>query len=180
VSVDSSGGEANYDSWTANISADGRVVVFTSEAWNLVSDDTNDMLDVFAHDCWTGETIRVSVSSDGEEGDFDSGSIARCPAVSGDGRHVAFESAATNLVPGDTNGWNDIFVYDRETHRTRRVSISSSRAQANNDCAGPSISFDGHCFAFSSEATNLVVPDFNWASSDVYVHRVSTDRLHHP
>jgi Tol biopolymer transport system component len=110
VSVSSAGNQGS-GYWPA-LSADGRVVVFVSGAGNLVPGDTNDVPDVFVHDRQTGATERVSVDSAGNQGDRESGyssSIAK-PLLSADGRFVAFASLATNLVPGDTNGYYDVFV----------------------------------------------------------------------
>src|SRR2546430_262258 len=83
----------------------------------------------------------------------------RRPAISPDGRFIAFISNATNLVSGDTNGFADVFVRDLKTHRTRRVSVSSAGAQANGASYNPSISADGRFVAFYSGATNLVGND---------------------
>jgi hypothetical protein len=98
----------------AAISADGRFVAFTSFATNLVAGDTNARSDIFVRDRQTGETSRVSVASDGTQGNAPTPGISsELAALSADGRFVAFRSAATNLVDGDTNGWPDIFVHDR-------------------------------------------------------------------
>src|SRR5919204_6943340 len=105
-----------------------------------------------------GFTELDSVSTAGVQGDRDS----ELPAVSADGRYVAFVSLSDNLVPGDTNGTADVFVRDRLTGTTERVSVSSTGAQANRDSGllngmgGPSISADGRYVAFDSQATNLV------------------------
>jgi hypothetical protein len=107
-SVDSSGAEANSHSVDSTLSADGRCVVFYSLASNLIAVDGNDNLDVFVHDRASGTTERASVDMSGWEANSDS----LWPAVSSDGRFVAFESLATNLVGGDTNGLRDIFVRD--------------------------------------------------------------------
>jgi hypothetical protein len=107
---------------------------------------------------------RVSVASDGTQGNDDS----RCPSISADGRYVAFESEASNLVPGDTNGRGDIFVHDRVTGQTTRVSVASDGTQGNDDSEFPSISADGRYVAFESEASNLVPGDTN-DSWDVFV-----------
>lgn len=84
-------------------------MAFDSGAGNLVPDDTTSNYDAFVHDRQTGETTRVSVASDGTQGDGES----QLPSISADGRYVAFASEASNLVPGDTNGWSDVFVHDR-------------------------------------------------------------------
>jgi len=165
VSVDSSGAEGNGLSVEPSISADGRFVAFWSSASNLVVNDNNNTEDVFVHDRATGATERVSVDSSGLEGDL--GSVR--PSISSDGRLVAFASAATNLVAGDSNGQIDIFVHDRASGATERVSIDSSGTEANDDSWDPAISGDGNVVAFASDATNLVSKDQN-ARSDIFVH----------
>jgi Tol biopolymer transport system component len=107
------------DSVLAAISADGRLVVFQSEATNLVAEDTNDLRDIFVHDRVTGTTSRVSVATGGTQA---LGGGAARPQVSADGQVVAFESAAINLVRDDTNEVTDVFVHDRATGITTRVS----------------------------------------------------------
>ena len=89
--------------------------------------------------------------------------------ISADGRFVAFSSYASNLVPGDTNGWYDVFIHDRQTGRTQRVSVSSGGAQGNGNSNSPGISADGRFFAFASAAGNLVPGDTN-NLADVFVH----------
>jgi Tol biopolymer transport system component len=171
VSLSSTGEEADRYSFSPVISADGRVVAFVSAAANLVPDDTNECHDVFVHDCETGLTERVSVSSTGEQGDDSSCAYQSSGhvAISADGRLVAFTSAATNLVPCDTNGAVDVFVHDRETGETERVSVDSSGEEADARVYDISISADGRYVAFISWATNLVPGDTN-GMSDVFVH----------
>src|SRR5204862_2107304 len=113
----------------------------------------------------TGTTERVSVASGGTEGNDASLGFA----LSADGRFVAFQSDATNLVAGDTNGATDVFVYDRQTGMTERVSVASDGTQANNASSYPVLSADGRFVAFDSAATNLVAGDTNGAT-DVFVH----------
>src|SRR5205823_5466864 len=164
VSVSSAGAEANGTSFTPAISADGRFVAFSSDATNLVGRDTNGAVDVFVNDRMTGMTERVSVDSTGAQAN--AASIEQfCPALSGDGRFVAFESDATNLVPGDTNGVADVFVHDRLTATTERVSVDSAGAQANDKSDFPAISADGSVVAFVSTASNLVPDDTNVCGS---------------
>jgi Tol biopolymer transport system component len=165
VSVASDGTEGNGLSFLARISADGRFVAFTSGASNLVPGDTNPKWDVFVHDRLTGQTTMVSVASDGTPGNGTSGGMS----ISGDGRFVAFVSDASNLVPGDTNGTLDVFVHDRLTGQTTRVSVASDGTQGNADSDGASLSQDGRFVAFFSTASNLVPGDTNGAM-DVFVH----------
>jgi Tol biopolymer transport system component len=157
VSVSSSGGQASGESYGSSVSADGRFVAFVSPASNLVPGDTNGEWDVFVRDRLTGTTERVSVSSGGEQGNFTSAS----PALSADGRFVAFDSAANNLVAGDTNGRADVFIRDRLAGTTERVSLNSAGQQGNDNSTTPSISADGRLVAFQSEATNLAATDTN-------------------
>ncbi len=170
VSLSSGGSEGNgSDCGGANISADGRYVAFGSSATNLVPGDTNGVLDGFVHDRQTGQTARVSLSWDGSEGNDESYG----PSISADGRYVAFGSLATNLVPGDTNGALDVFVHDRQTGETARVSLSSGGTEGNGHCWDASISADGRYVAFHSLASNLVPDDTN-GESDVFVHDQQT------
>jgi cold shock CspA family protein len=157
VSVSSSGGQANGPSFGASISADGRYVAFKSYASDLVSGDTNNAGDVFVHDQQTGQTTRVSIASNGAQGN----ELSIKPVISADGRYVAFESWASNLVTGDTNGQEDVFVHDRQTGQTVRVSIASDGAQANDQSDLPAISADGRYVTFASEASNLASGDNN-------------------
>jgi Tol biopolymer transport system component len=166
VSVDSNGVAPTFgDSNRASISADGRYVAFQSGA-ALVAGDTNSTADVFVHDRQTGETRRVSVATNGTQGN--NGTTSR-PSISGDGRYTAFASAASNLVAGDGNAGSDVFVHDRQTAETKRVSVGSVGVEANGVSLEPSISGDGRHVAFRSQASNLVAGDTN-VRSDVFVH----------
>jgi hypothetical protein len=171
VSVNSSGEESNADASLGTISADGRWVSFSSSATNLVPNDTNGASDVFLHDRQTGETTCVSVDPNGLPGNqFSSHS-----ALSTDARYVAYRSAATNLVPGDTNLAVDVFVYERLTGDVTRESVDSSGVQATGDSFEPSLSADGRFVAFHSDAANLVASDTN-AALDVFVRDRSTNQ----
>jgi Tol biopolymer transport system component len=155
VSVDSSGAQVFGHSRTPVISADGRFVAFTSEALTLVPNDTNGKIDVFEHDMLTGATRRVSVDSSGHEANG-STLLGLLPAISGDGRYVAFDSDASNLVPGDTNGATDAFVHDRLTGTTLRVSVDSNGNQAALGVyIGVAISADGRWVGFGSGSLDL-------------------------
>jgi len=134
VSVDSGNNPGNDDSGAPGISADGRFVAFWSDATNLVAGDTNGLKDVFVHDRLTGQTTRVSVATDGAQGDGASGGTAvpdNTLDISDDGRFVVFQSEASNLVPGDTNGLSDIFRHDRQTGLTARLSVATGAVQSN-------------------------------------------------
>jgi len=168
VSVASDGSQGNFGGVDPAISSDGRYVAFSSRSTNLVPGDTNGASDVFVRDRAAGTTGRVSVATDGTEGDSPSGGNA-ANAVSGDGRYVAFTSSASNLVPGDTNGTGDIFVHDRATGTTSRVSVATDGTQSNGSSRRPAVSGDGRYVAFGSSASNLVPGDTNGAE-DVFVH----------
>jgi hypothetical protein len=165
VSVSSNGTNGAGDSFSTDISADGRYVAFYSTASNLVSGDTNGQTDAFVHDRITGETTRVSISTNGTQG---TGGSFR-PSLSADGRLVAFESIANNLVEHDENKVPDIFVHDRQTGQTSLVSIANDGSQGNKYSYNPSISADGQFVAFSSDATNLVADDTN-DRRDIFVY----------
>lgn len=165
VSVSSRGRQANGNSFGPALSANGRFLVFRSRASNLVPADTNRAQDVFVRDRRTGTTTRVSVADDGSEANGDSGGAA----ISADGRIVAFWSNATNLVPGDTYGREDVFVRDRIAGKTTRVSVSSVGRQANAESRQPALSGDGAIVAFRSDASNLVAHDTN-RTGDIFAH----------
>ena len=117
VSLDSSGRQANDASWSPAISADGCLVAFSSNALNLVPNDTNGQPDVFLHDCRNGLTTRLSVASSGQEANGWTYGFA----LSADGRFVAFVSEASNLVAGDSNRIADVFLRDMQTLATTLV-----------------------------------------------------------
>src|SRR5438067_51432 len=165
MSVDGAGNQGNSDSDRPLISANGRFVAFNSRSTNLVPGDTNGTSDVFVHDRQTGTTERVSVDNTGNQGNGGSGVVA----ISADGRFVAFVSAATNLVPGDTNGQSDVFVHDRQTRTTERVSVASAGIEGHGWSDRPAISANGRFVAFVSAAPDLVPGDTN-GRSDVFVH----------
>jgi Tol biopolymer transport system component len=167
MTIGSAGEQANDNTVYSAVSGNGRFVVFASSASNLVSGDTNEAADVFVRDRATGTTSRVSVSS-AEEQSNGANSEYDPPAISADGRYVAFVSDASNLVPGDTNGHADVFVRDRTRGTTARVSVTEDGRQANGDSHAPAISMHGGYVAFYSLASNLVRGDSN-GSSDVFL-----------
>ena len=131
LSVGVHGAQPNNQSWNNGgpraISADGRYVVFSSDATNLVAGDTNGATDIFLRDRQAGTTERVSVDSNGVQGNGPAGNAA----ISADGRYVMFTSDANNLAPGDTNGVGDIFIRDRQTGKTERINVDSVIAQSS-------------------------------------------------
>ena len=165
VSVSTRGAEGPSGSYSTTISADGRYVAFESGDPNLVPRDTNGVFDVFLRDLKSGTTSRVSLTNLGAQAQRDS----YLPSISADGRYVAFHSDASDMVRGDTNNVGDMFVRDRVTGKTLRVSVATDGTEANNyNINMPSISADGRYVAFYSEATNLVPGDTNGVS-DVFV-----------
>jgi hypothetical protein len=169
VDVDSNGVETDDQSYDPAISHDGKIVTFWSDADNLIANDGNYESDVFVHDRTTGITERVSVDSSGGEGD----SFCDSPAISADGNLVTFRGDASNLVDNDNNNYTDIFVHDRTTQVTERVSVSSAGVESNAPSNWPTISADGGVVAFYSTATNLVAGDANF-SSDAFIHDRTT------
>ena len=156
----------------ASLSSDGRFVVFESDAPTFVAGDTNGVRDVFVKDRATNAITRVSVATPvggvAAQGNGVSGHPASGGSViSGDGRLVAFTSLATNLVPGDTNGQSDVFVHDRVTKVTRRVSLSASGAQLAGASVHGALSTDGRYLTFHTSST--VVPGL----AGTHVYRVS-------
>lgn len=147
-----------------SLSANGSIVVFESEAGNLVPGDLNGASDIFVRQLSTGMTTRASLGPGGIEGD----AASRAPAISDSGRFVAFSSLAANLDTSDANGLEDIFVRDLTTGITSLASRSAAGASANGPSRAPSISGGGRYIAFESSASNLVDSDSN-ASRDVFV-----------
>jgi Tol biopolymer transport system component len=171
VSQGTGGKQANGDSQRPTLSAEGRYVAFWSAADNLIDNDTNTETDCFVHDRRTHETFRVDRGPDDAQAN---GDCAR-PAISGDGKLVAFESAATNLEkPGvlnkstDTNKARDVFLRDIEGGTTTRISVTSDGKQGTGESVRPSISSDGRYIAFQSDAP-LQADDTN-KKTDVYLH----------
>ena len=151
VSAAADGSPGNGRSGFPSISADGRFVAFESDAADLVPGDTNEVTDVFVRDLAIGETVRASLGQDGGEAN---GASLR-PAIAAEGGHVAFGSLASNLIPGDANAQQDVFVRDLLAGTTELVSRSTEGVFGNNASFEASISGDGDRVAFASFATNL-------------------------
>ena len=145
-----------------SLSADGLRVAFTSDAGNLVPGDTNGYRDVFVRDLPNGSNILVSVGTNGAPGS----GLSTEPSISGDGRYVAFSSTANNLVPGDTNKAQDVFVRDLQSGTTLLVSVSLTGGPGNYESYGPQISTDGRRVLFRSKATNLAAGSFGGGYTD--------------
>ncbi len=151
-----------------SITPDGRYVVFSSEADNLVPGDTNNAADIFVHDRQTEETTRVNIALDGAQADNDSFDLD----ISADGRYITFQSRADNLVENQSPN-NDIFLHDRQTEKTTQVlPATKKRGTSYGENREPAISADGRYVIFQSSADNLVPGDTNNAL-DVFVY----DRL---
>jgi Tol biopolymer transport system component len=173
VSEEPDGTPGDGISSSPSISSNGNFIAFESRATNLIDSDIDNVLKhVFVFNRTSGTMIRISEELDGTPGDGNS--IA--PSISDDGKVVAFESRATNLVADDNKNVSDIFVHDRTSipGTTTRVSVDSLGSEADNGSFAPSISDDGNFVAFESIATNLVDND-NKNVSDVFIHnRIST------
>ena len=168
----------NLSSSEAVTSADGNFVAFSSSATNLVPNDTNGAMDIFVFNRATQSIQRVSVSNSGQQATYNgSGNNANSgnPSISSDGRFVAFQSRADNLVTGDTNGstsaenGQDIFVFDRSNNTIRRVSMRDNGTQTNGRCDTPSISGNGNLVAYSSSDSNIVSGAGGGANNFVYL-----------
>ena len=164
ISVGPGGVQGEFESFLRSMSGDGGFVAFDSGSASLVTGDTNGRVDAFVRDVRAGVTRRVSVATGGGQGDQDSSN----PQLSGSGRFVAFGSTATNLVPGDTNQFDDVFVRDLATGITRRVSLGSRGNQGNGHSFVDAISYGGRFVVFTSAASNLVPNDTNRAQ-DIFV-----------
>ncbi|KAF0176670.1 MAG: repeat-containing protein [Limisphaerales bacterium] len=159
VSRTATGASGAGDSFVPRLSANGRVVAFLSLAGNLVPNDTNETTDAFAYNLDTAVMSLASVNTNGQSGNGFTG----VPALSADGRHVAFVSRATDLVTNDTSTTEDVFVRDLQLGVTRLVSVNVAGTGGGSRLSfDPVISADGRFIAFASGATNLVaVPDLN-------------------
>lgn len=166
ASINPSGAQANFGSGEPSLTADGRLLAFYTRASNLVPVDTNAMGDVFMFDRFSRTISLVSTTSTGVQANRES----FAPAVTSGGRYVAFESDATNFVPGDVNGFTDIFVKDRETGAIVIASVSNAGVQGNRPSRLATISADGRFVAFSSGAWTLVAGDAADPWGDIFLH----------
>ena len=169
VSTANGGGQSNNFSSDPEISADGRYVAFSSAASNLVENDNNNRSDIFVLDRTDGSVEKISNGTGGD--DADGGSFA--PQFSADGRYIAFDSAASNLVDGDNNGERDVFLYSRETGNIQLISVAADGSSGNGLSFGASFSEDSSTLAFNSTASNLVENDNN-GQSDIFLATLAT------
>ena len=191
VSVGYSGaaGSGSADGIYLSVSANGNLAAFDSDATDLVRNDTNGTKDIFVRNLATGVTRRVSVSSTGEQSEpkpatptspYLRNRDSQEPVISADGRSVAFSSYASNLVPGDTNQSEDIFVHSLVTGKTTRVSVKADGSQSEtgdqygSGASEPSISANGKVVAFYSVYTDLLATPNH--PNDVYVHHLDTGK----
>lgn len=167
VSVATDGTQAQSGTYYYGLlSDDGRYVAYFSDSSNLVADDTNGVMDAFVRDRQKNTTTRISVDSNGLEGNGES----YFPRLSSDGRFITFSSDAGNLVPGDTNKQTDVFLYDQKIRQTSLISHSPDGKPANGASSYSSISADGRFIVYNSYASNLVVGDENGNIYDAFVH----------
>jgi hypothetical protein len=174
VNVDSAGAQSNLEDGIESpvglaINGDGSIIAFESKGSNLVGGDSNGVSDIFIRNRVNSQTNRISVATGGGQ----SNGASTSPSVSDDGRYIAFASTASNLVAGDTNGVSDIFLRDRQTDTTIRISLATGGGQGNNNSTTPTISGNGRYISFWSAASNLVEGDTNNVG-DIFVHDAKT------
>ncbi len=172
ASINAAGGQGNGHSEHADISADGRYVVFESYASNLVAGDTNSYVDIFIKNLESGSLLRVSTSAAGGQGN--GGSVSA--DISADGRYVLFESDASNLVAGDVNGKGDVFVKDLQSGTIQLVSTSTTGEQGKWDSGNAHFSADGRYVVFTSYA-NLIAPSDNTYSPQIFIKDLQTGAI---
>lgn len=161
ISVNASGAEGDSGSYQPAFTSNGRWITFLSSATNLVPGDVNDARDVFLYDRETGALELESISTSGVQGNAWAGGSSGGPFASADGRYVVFQSPATNMVTGDTNGFTDVFVRDRVLATTTRVTFGVGGAQVNAAVDVTSITADARFIGLVSLASNLVPGDTN-------------------
>lgn len=181
LNIPRAGQSANGSGLLEDLSGNGRFVAFASYRDTVASGDANCARDVFVYDRGADVTERVSQEPSSCAGEaVESGNAS----LSADGRYVAFSSVSPNLVPGDTNGAEDVFVYDRQTNSTERVSLGAGSAQGggasltHEHTGGRDISADGRYVVFTSSAANLAESDTN-GIADLFVRdrQLGTTRL---
>jgi Tol biopolymer transport system component len=173
VSTAFGGGNADDFSGAPSITPDGRYVLYRSRATNLLAGaDANNAMDIFLYDMVNDVTERVSLADGGGEAN----SHSETAGISDDGRYVVFDTSASNLIIGDANNAWDVFLHDRSTGSTVRLSEDAVGNGGNGDSRAPSISADGSHVVFHSSANNLVAGDTN-LKDDVFLYRLSDGAL---
>jgi len=162
----------------ASISYDGKRVAFYSHTSTLVSDDKNGLWDIFLWEQNTPQLKRISLTADGKERNqgIESANRVVAPSISGNGRYIAFSTTASNMVPGDANGFQDVFIYDTQTNSTVIASTAADGKPGNADSPigqgeKIAISFDGNYMAYSTNASNLGAPAANIVLYDMTVKK---------
>ena len=156
IATGAAGAQGNSDSWQPALSSDGRYVVFASDASNLVVADSNGLTDVFLRDRTGNTTARLSLDASGGQSDGPS----YHPVISNDGRYVAFDSLGTLDAVDYNNAW-DVYLRDRTSNSTSRLSVSTATVEGNADSQKPVLSADGRYILFESFANNLDTGDTN-------------------
>ena len=162
--------QANSDSETAHISANGNFVVFESKGNNLVEMDTNAVADIFLKNLETGEFLRISVNNEGEQANKNS----KDPVISGDGKYVVFVSRASNLDPAGKAKGNQVYIHDIEQGTTRLGGMATDGRVQRGNSEVPMISSDGKIVVFKSSISNLVENDKNYMS-DIFLNILATE-----
>ena len=179
ISIGHDGSQGDGRSFLASISADGNFITYVSGATNILPNGTS-AWDVYVYDRNLGTTSLITIGYDGTNANSSSahfsGSNQSAPAISADGRFIAFSSYASNLVPNDTNGLIDVFLYDQQTGSTSLASISNSGAQPNNESFWADVSDDGRYVVFNSSANNLY-PGDTIARFEVFVRDMQEEDL---
>jgi len=157
VSVYNGGFEADGNSFHPTLSADGRLVAFESDSFNLAWNDPDEGFDIYIYDRQADVIASMSVDDAGNMGN----DTSTWPSMTPDGRYVAYATDATDIVPDDLNGTRDIVLYDRLSGAANRLSLGNSGAEADGDGSHPSISDDSTLVAYESNASNLVPGDSN-------------------
>lgn len=167
VNLSNTGAQSNLEDSTDRfaINEDGTKIVFASRANNLVTGDTNGFTDIFLRDRTNNTTTRISIGLNGTQANGHSGA----PAISNNGRYIAFRSDASNLVEGDTNGRADIFLYDLQLSTMTRVSVARDGTQGNGNSDWPNLNNNGRFISFWSDSNNFTPDDAN-NTGDIFVH----------
>ncbi|MGZ6912601.1 MAG: TolB family protein [Acidimicrobiia bacterium] len=174
VSVKNAGGEANDSSYLQSMTPDARIIVFNSDADNLIgTTDQNFSTDVYIRDRGANKTQRISVATDGTEGDLDS----TYGSISDDGRYVAFLSNASNFDENDSGVFQDVYLRDRTAGTTTRLSALADGTEADSDSTNVIISGDGKVVVFDTDASNLLPVSDDNGATDVYAASVATGAI---